>query len=275
VYAAGVHGVYVCGSTGEGMLQPVAERKRVAEAVLGYSPRDKAVIVHVGAACLADAVELGAHAAQRGAAAISSLPPAGPYSFAEVKSYYEALAGSCDAPLLIYFFPGASAAVSTTMQLLELCALPGVVGLKFTDHNLYKLFELKQSGVTVYSGYDEVLSAGLLMGADGGIGTFYNLVPELFVGLYRAARAGEWEQARALQQQINQLIGITMRFPLFAAVKQMLAWSGIGCGEMLPPRRNLGETEAAQLREALEEARLYGNFKPDEHPPNTRLLGLG
>ena len=77
------------------------------------------------------------------------------------------------------------------------------------------------------------------MGANGGIGTFYNLLPELFVEIYEAATAGRWDDARAAQQRVNALIRITLQFPLFPAVKQMLAWSGLDCGACLPPRGRL------------------------------------
>ena len=154
-------------------------------------------------------------------------------------------------PLLIYFMPAGSAAITTIAQILELCALPNIIGLKFTDHDMYKLSLVKESGATVFNGYDEVLCAGLLMGADGGIGSFYNLVPELFVKVYAQAKAGQWVEARTTQRQINELITLTLRFPLFGAIKALLTWSGIECGTVLPPRRNLTEEEALQLRELL------------------------
>lgn len=254
LYDADVHGVYVCGTTGEGLLQTVAQRKTVAECVLRNSPKDRQVMVHVGAACLSEAIELARHAAQHGAASISSLPPAGFYSFAEVAAYYRALAESTDLPLLIYFMPAGGGAISTVTQMLELCALPNVRGLKFTDHDFYKLSLLKESGATVFNGYDEVLCAGLLMGADGGIGSFYNLVPELFVKLYAQTQAGQWAEARATQRRINELITITLRFPMFGAIKTMLGWSGIDCGTVLPPRRNLTADEARELQWQLSQS---------------------
>src|SRR5215510_10698996 len=67
VYAAHVHGVYLCGSTGEGLLQPAAQRKRVAEIAIKNSPPGKHVIVHVGANTTAEAMELAKHAARAGA----------------------------------------------------------------------------------------------------------------------------------------------------------------------------------------------------------------
>ena len=254
LYGAGVEGLYVCGTTGEGVLQTVAERKEVAELVLKVTPAGKQVMVHVGASCLNEAIELARHAADSGAAAVSSLPPAGPYGFEDVRNYYRALAEATDLPLVVYYMPAGGVSFTTIPQILELCAIPNVVGLKFTDHDMYKLSEVKQSGAVIFNGYDEVLCAGLLMGADGGIGSFYNLVPELFLKVYDDARAGQWGAARETQRRINQLITLTLRFPLFGALKTILGWSGIDCGPVRGPRRDLSIEEKLALRRLIEEA---------------------
>jgi len=251
VYQADIDGVYVCGSTGEGLLQPVEQRKRVAEAAIRLSPPGKLVIVHTGAHRTSDAVELTRHAAEAGAAAASSLPPAGAYAFDEVYAYYRALSTAADLPFLVYFFPAFSSAIAGLAQILELCRLPGVIGLKYTDHDLYRMSLVRNTGAVVFSGYDEVLVAGLLMGACGGIGTFYNLIPELFVEVKSLAGEGRWTEARAVQARINELIEITVRYPCFPAVKTILRWSGLDCGRCLAPRRSLTADEERGLREAL------------------------
>jgi N-acetylneuraminate lyase len=250
LYATGIDGVYVCGQTGEGMLQPVEQRKRVAEAAVANSPAGKQVIIHTGAYATADAVELTRHAGRIGATAVSSLPPIGSYSFSEIRRYYESVAGAAEVPFLIYYFPELCPAITSAAQILELAALPNVVGLKFTDFDLYKLSIIRNEGKIIYSGRDEVLAAGLLMGADGGIGTFYNLLPELFVKVYALAKNNCWKEARQAQGEINQEIEMTLRFPALAAVKKMLQWSGIDCGGVLGPRGGLNAEQEAALRKA-------------------------
>jgi N-acetylneuraminate lyase len=259
VYQAGVHGVYLCGSTGEGMLQSIAQRKEVVEVAVKNSPPDKQVIVHVGATTTAGAIELSRHAARAGAHAVSSLPPlVGGYSFAEIKTYYEQLAAACELPLLLYYFPEVSPAIKTADQILELCAIPNVAGLKFTDYDLYTMLRLKRHGATVFYGRDEMLTAGLLFGADGGIGSFYNIIPELFLTLWRETRENRHEAVMATQEKINRFIEITCRYPLFPALKTIFGWMGIDCGPCLAPRRErLTATEEKLLREALQQARLY------------------
>ena len=252
VYEAGCQGVYVCGQTGEGLLLPVAMRQHLAEAAIKGSPKGKLVIIHVGAAHLPDAIQLARHAESIGASAISSLPPAGNYTFAELRRYYQELAGACGLPFLVYYFPALSQAITTLDQILELCELPHVAGLKFTDYDLYKLQQIDRSGKVIFNGRDEVFAAGLLMGADGGIGSFYNLIPDLFVRVYEHARAGQWEEARRAQIQINELIRITLRFPALGALKTMLKWRGFDCGYCLAPHEKLTESEQLRLRELLQ-----------------------
>jgi N-acetylneuraminate lyase len=259
VYAADVHGVYLCGSTGEGMLQSLEQRKLITEVAVKHSPPDKQIIVHVGANTTADAIELARHAGAAGVHAISSLPPlVGGYSFAEIKTFYEQLAAASDLPLLLYYFPEASPAIKSAEQTLELCAIPNVIGLKYTDYDLYTMLRLKQQGATVFYGRDEMLTAGLLFGAEGGIGSFYNVLPQEFMTIWYETRENHHDAALGTQERINEFITITLRYPLFPALKTILGWMGIDCGHCLAPRRErLTETEAATLREDLQRAELY------------------
>ncbi len=256
LYETGVHGVYVCGQTGEGVLQTVSMRQQVAETAIRCSPKDRAVVLHVGATRLKDAIQLARHAEQIGASAVSSLPPAGHYNFAELRGYYAQLAAATSLPLLVYYYPEASRIDITLDQLLDFCTIPNVVGLKFTDFDLYKLHQIRQSGKLIFNGRDEVLAAGLLMGASGGIGTFYNLVPELFLQIYECAQSGKWDHARRAQDQVNELIRITLQFPMLSAVKTMLKWQGFDCGLCLPPRQNLTHEQEQQLRSLIEKSSL-------------------
>lgn len=260
LYRTGVHGIYISGQTGEGLLQSPEQREAVMRTAVANSPRGKTVIAHVGAASTADAIRLARSAGKAGLHAISSLPPIGNYSFAEIKQYYEALAAVSDLPLLIYYFPAVAPAITNADQIKELCRIPNVVGLKFTGHDFFLMSIVKESGATVFSGYDEVLVAGLLMGADGGIGTFYNIVPQLFMEIYRLAQEKKWDEARGCQKKVNSLIEAAVRYPVFPAIKKLLAWSGLDCGECLPPRRRLTPDEETALRDSVGKLDFEGLF---------------
>lgn len=260
LYSFGIDGLYVCGQTGEGLQLSSVQRKRVTETAIKRSPKGKQIIVHVGAMSTSEAVALAQHAEKAGANAVSALPPIGNYSFDEVKAYYSAIAGATSLPLIIYYFPALGPAVRTVDQVLELCSIPGVIGMKYTDSDLFRLSEVRKSGARIYFGTDEMLIAGLIMGATGGIGSFYNVAPELFVEAYRLTTLGRWEEARAIQASINELIGIGLKFPVNPVVKAMLRLQGYDCGVCAPPRRRLTADEEVHLRALLKSSSVSNLF---------------
>jgi N-acetylneuraminate lyase len=251
LYEAGVHGLYVLGQTGEGGQQSLPQRKRVLETAVKSSPAGKHIVVHVGATNTADAIELARHAEGAGAHAVSSLPPLGSYDYPEIRDYYEKLAGSIKLPLLLYHHPD-SCPVITPERALDLCSIPNVLGFKFTDFNLYLLTLLRAQGKVVFNGKDELLIGGLLLGANGGIGSFYNIFPKLFVRLFDLASAGRWQEAAELQKRLNLVIHQLLSFPMLSAVRELLAQSGFACGEALSPRRRLQPAEKQKLRQVAE-----------------------
>jgi N-acetylneuraminate lyase len=212
-----------------------------------------------------DAIELARHAASHGVAAVSSLPPMGPFSFEEIRAYYATLAGATEAPLVLYFYPEIAPNLRAN-QVVELCTLRNVAGVKFTSFELNRIAEMNRAGAFVLNGRDEVLAAGLLMGACGGIGSFYNLTPDLFLEVWRAAQRNDWTKARAVQDRIDELITIVLRFPMIPAIKKLMEWSGVPCGGALAPRRPLTEEEERRLRAAV----LAADFDPSGFPTGAR-----
>jgi N-acetylneuraminate lyase len=233
---AGVDGVYAAGSTGEGMRMSLPDREALVSCLMSHLPRNKKLLVHVGAPRVEDAIRLAEHAAKAGAHAVSSLSPQA--AFSELRNYYRQLAQHSPLPLIVYYFPeGSPGALQKAEELEEICTLPNVPGVKFTDFNLFLLQRITRLGKVVYNGRDEVLAAGLLMGARGGIGSTYNLVPESYVALYRHTLRGEWEKARQLQQQLNELIATLIKYPFLPALKAALATLGFECGPALNGER--------------------------------------
>lgn len=256
VHRAGVDGVYACGSTGEGVLLPEAERRKILEAAVGASPRGKHVIAHVGSWSLAESERLAKHAERHGASAASCIRPPG-VTYPEMLAWYRRLAASTGLPFLAYYIPSGPSESLSVDQLTEICRLPGVAGIKYTDYDLYTLSLLAREGFLLFNGRDEVLAAGLLMGACGGIGSIYNLVPGWFVELNQLALAGRWPEARLLQDRINDLIRVLLRFPFLSALKKVLTWEGIPCGSVVRPRTVLTPAQETQLRKEIDELGIF------------------
>lgn len=258
VYSAGVDGLYMCGTTGEGVLLPSAERQKIVEAATRNSPRDKQVIVHVGARTLDIAEELAKHAERSQASAISCIRAPG-INHEEMLAWYGLLATATHLPFLAYYFPASTGHPLTVDQLMEICEMPGVSGIKYTDYDLYALSLLARAGYRMFNGRDEVLAAGLLMGASGGIGSIYNLVPEWFVDLRKQATAADWLAARAIQDRINDLLRVLLRFPFLPAIKQVLTWEGIDCGGTVGDGPALSPDQQSSLRESIAALQIFAS----------------
>lgn len=229
--AAGFDGTYAAGSTGEGLKLRMDDRKALVETLMGVMPSDKKLFVHVGAPTVAEALELAEHAAKSGAHAVSSLPPQGETH--EVRAYYETLARESALPLILYYFPKiAPLAFPDAQTLIDLCDLPNVLGVKFTDFNLYLLQRLTTRGKLVFNGYDEALGAGLLMGAQGGIGSTYSLMPEVYLEIYAAAQRGDWESVRSWQLRVNAVFDVLFNYPFFPALRAVMKFRGFDLGPM-------------------------------------------
>jgi N-acetylneuraminate lyase len=256
LYAQGVGGLYVTGSTGEGIYLDMGTRKALVELAVRASRGKGPVIVHAGAVPAIQAFELAAHAANCGADAVSSIPPfVGGYSWDEVHAYYSRLCQVSPLPVLAYYIPGFTGQVVPASRLTELLAMEKIIGLKFTDYNLYlmqRIIGRMQPDQIVYNGADEMLALGLSMGAHGGIGTTYNFMPNLILSVSRLCEAGKLAEAIEVQKQINAVIEVLLSYQALAATKQILYWQGLlATPECAAPRAMLDETSRNELRRRL------------------------
>ena len=251
MYNAGANGLYLCGSTGEGLKMQPDARQLVAEVVKSLSPKEKQTLVHVGAGSLEETLDLARRASRLGVTAISSLPLAR-MAATELPGFYRAIAVTSTLPVVAYYFPAHTGYSLTFEQLAQLGRTPGVEGVKFTDYDLYALSRLNDAGLRVLNGRDEILVAGLIMGAVGGIGSLYNVIPGRVVELFRMTSEGRWEEARRLQVRVTRFITMMLSFPLLPAIKQVLAWSGIHCGHTLGNPSVLTAGQQQRLRAELD-----------------------
>lgn len=253
---AGVDGLYVGGASSECFYLSMAERKQLTERALAATAGSAPVIVHVACGATRDALELARHAERAGAAAIASMPP---YffkvSFDEVLGFYRELAGAVGIPVLAYYLPALTGVDFTPAQFDALAAVPNVAGIKFTSSQLNQIVLLKEHRArpVVYNGYDEMLLAGLAMGADGGIGSYYNLVPEVVVALWRAFQRADLESARDCQRKLTQLIHWTLEMGGSSAFKVLMASRGLDCGNRRAPSQRIPEATRRRLFERFEQ----------------------
>ncbi len=258
---AGVHGFWINGGAGEGLLLTIEERRRVAEIVMDHVRDQVPVIVHVGALTTQEAATLARHAETIGAAAVACLPPLyyRPDEIAIV-DHYRQVASATSLPLFAYNIPGATGVALTPELIGRLVAeIPTVRGIKHSSFDLYAFQQMRErtdEDFTLFSGSDEVLLAALSMGGNGAVGSNFNLLPGAFVELYEAFRQGDIGRAQRLQERVNAIIRVLLRFPILPATKSAMRCIGLNCGDCRRPLRTLSAAEEEALRAGLEEAGL-------------------
>mgnify|MGYP001032310515 CR=1 FL=1 len=248
--ARGVEGVYVGGSTGEGMLLSVEERIAVGREAVRAAAGRVPVVAHVGAMTTRDAVVLARAAQRDGVAAISMIPPLYyRYSTAEVTAHYRAVIDAVDLPFIVYNIPQFTGRDVVDGGYEELLALPQVIGIKHTSQNLFGAERLvaRYPDVALINGFDELYLPARMVGATAAIGTTVGLQLELFRSMRAREAAGDVEGARAVQVRVNETVEGMVQEGVFAAVKYLVGKYAVECGPCRRPMPSLDQDGRARL----------------------------
>lgn len=246
----GVEGFYCCGSSGEGLLLDLYERKAIVETVIAAASGRAPVIAHVGTIRTADAVALARAAEDSGADAVSLIPPYY-YRFTteEVLGYYNDVLAQTGLPVVIYNIPQ-----FTQIQFDKVVAGPlldqdRVLGVKHTAHDLYSLERMCAAypEKVFFNGFDEIYLSSLSAGARATIGTTVNVQPELFLEVRRLFQAGDVAAARIVQEQINDTVEALVAQGVFQSAKYLAGVGRVNTGNLRAPFRALDASQRVEL----------------------------
>lgn len=258
---SGMSGVFVCGTTGESHSLTTQERKEIlAEWVKTAQGRFK-VIAHVGSNSMHEAMELAAHAQQVGADAVGAMAPCffKPATVRDLVAFFAPIAASAaELPFYYYNMPSMTGVCLSVPEFLVegKKVIPNLVGTKFTHNNLMEMGEclaLNNGAFEVLHGYDEILIAGLAFGAVGGVGSTYNYLPKVYLGIIEAMKKGDMETARQLQQQSIEVVKVIIKYGGgVRGGKAIMNLIGIECGQCRLPITPFSDEEYTSLKEDLE-----------------------
>ncbi|MCS7180454.1 MAG: dihydrodipicolinate synthase family protein, partial [bacterium] len=230
----GLDGLYVCGSTGEFPLMSVEERKKVAEIVKDEVGNKIKIIVHIGSLSTKNSIELAKHSEKIKVDAISSIPPFYySFSFEEIYNYYKRVASSVSLPFLFYYIPQTTGIFLKNEQILKLGEIDNIIGLKYTYTDFYLLQDLliKMKGQWIaFSGPDELFLPALTMGVVGCIGSTQNILPEIFIEIYKSFKNGDIEKAGKLQKRVTEAVNLLHKYGGITSRKIALKFRGIDAG---------------------------------------------
>lgn len=263
--AAGVHGIFVFGTNGEGYILSEEEKnaivKTTVEAVHGRVP------VYAGTGCIStrDTIRVSKQAKELGADVLSIITP----SFAaasqdELLRHYETIAKEVDMPILLYNIPartGNALAPATVQKLAQVANIVGAKDSSGNFDNILQYIEKTRGGdkpFTVLSGNDSLILWTLLAGGRGGIAGCANVFPHTMVQIYEAFMAGDLAAARKAQDSIRPFRDVFRYGNPNTIVKMAVRELGYPVGACRAPFNGLSGEGLNALRAALAVCRENG-----------------
>ena len=261
-----VAGLFVCGTTGEGMTLGLGERMEVARRAVQLTNRRAPVLVHAGCPSTAESVRLAEHASECGADGIVVVAPYFyPYDRLSLIEHYQAVAQAAQGrPVYLYHLPSYTGnAINVEILAAVRLVCPNVCGLKFSDSDLAQMQELQRTvsgNFNLLSGDDSLVLPGLALGTDGCVSGKSSVFPEMLQAIVLAFREGHLEAARRAQALLITLGDRLDQWPSMelACYKYALLRRGIDIGGMRRPHRPLSKTEREHLDQDFTELRARG-----------------
>ena len=240
-----VNGLYITGSTGETFLMSQEEKKQAIEIIVEEVNGRIPVIAHIGSIGTKITTELGQYAEKVGVDALSALPPFY-YGFSndEIFNYYKDISNSTNLPITVYNISHAN--LMDLDMLKRLASIKNVKGVKYTAPTHFNFSKIKKEigeSFKIYSGMDEMALSGLISGADGIIGSFYNLMPELFVEIYKQVKNNNINEAKKIQEKINIIILFALKKSGYPFIKMGLKWLNVDSGYVRRPFNSIIDSE--------------------------------
>ena len=249
----GADGFYLTGSTGACFTMNAEERNSVVKTVVQKVNGRVPVIVHVGDIGTKKSIELAKYAYEAGAVAISSVPPFDwKFSKEDIYRYYKDIAEATPLPMVVYNIQ--LAGLMDMDLILRLTDLPHVQGLKYTARSHDEMGYLKEKlgkDFMIYSGCDEMAFSGLCAGADGIIGSFYNLFPDLYKKILKKVQESDIQGGMKLQKIADEVIFAALKYDFPSVLHGMMQWRGLEAGYSRRPFYTYKAEELSALKEEL------------------------
>lgn len=273
ILAGGVQGLFLLGTTGEGPHISYDVRHelvaRTCQLVAGRVP----VLVGITDTVLSESLRLAQAAAAAGADAVVAAPP---YYFSasqrELIAYYHLLADRQPLPLYLYNMPSHTKVSLEVATVQAIARHPQVAGLKDSSANMVYFQSLshamrERADFALFVGPEEITAQAVLLGAHGGVNGGANLFPELYVALYRAATARNFNLLPDLQSRV---LDISARLYTIGAgnmtylksVKAALAVMGICSDHMAAPHHRFRGEDREKVKSLLAEMKVQAQNTP-------------
>ncbi|ABR46464.1 dihydrodipicolinate synthase [Alkaliphilus metalliredigens QYMF] len=206
---AGVHGLFCLGTNGEFYILNQEEKLKVMEIVIHENAGRLPVFVGTGAIGTKETVQLSQKAQELGADVLSVITPYfAAASQNEIYEHFKTVANSVDIPILPYNIPMRTGANINVDTLKRLSQIPNITGVKDSSgnfDNILQYIESTDDSFAVLSGNDSLVLWTLQAGGKGAICGIANLFPHTMASIYELWKAGEFAEAKKVQDSIREI----------------------------------------------------------------------
>jgi 4-hydroxy-tetrahydrodipicolinate synthase len=257
VISAGVHGLFVLGTTGEGPSLSYRVRREVIQQTCRINAGRVPILVNITDTALTEALGLACYAHDTGAqAVVYSGPFYFPLSQAELLQHVQTVASLSPLPVFLYNMPSHTGITFEVPTVKSLAQHPNIAGLKDSSGDLM-YFQSAIEAVkdrrdfALLMGPEELLANALLEGAHGGVSGGANLFPSLYVKLYEAAIADSADEMMRLHRIVLEVRNRIYSAGYLKSLKCALSLQGVCSGGMAEPLRECDENERNAIAENL------------------------
>ena len=256
-----IHGLFPCGTYGNGAMMSISERQRVAEIIIDQTKGQVPVIVHVGTADTVNTIKLARHAEAIGAQAVAAITPYyNKYSEDALFLHYQRLINAVNIPVFLYNNPGAAGYAASSNLLVRL-AKKGLGGVKDSTFDIINYYHSRIAlqefpEVNLIIGTEEMFVAAFDAGAQAVICGIGNVYPELMRELYDAYLAGNRENLMQLQEKALRVKQITNYGPTIPTCHAIFKLRGIDAGYPRLPYTCISTETEKLVKEALQKTGL-------------------
>jgi N-acetylneuraminate lyase len=243
-----IAGVFVNGSTGEGLSLTVEERIQTAQRWIEHNDKDFKVIIHVGSASVVESEILASHAEDISAWGIGMQAPCffKPQNVSDLVDVCKSVwTNAKSLPFYYYHIPVLTGSNFLMKDFLHQAdkQFPELAGIKFTCENLmdYQMCKIQfEDKYDMLFGKDEFLLSALCIGAKGAVGSTYNYIARLFIDMYEAFVNGDMKKAQSIQEITVQIIDIIIvSGNAMSCGKSLMKIHGLNLGPCRKPLRTL------------------------------------
>jgi 1-pyrroline-4-hydroxy-2-carboxylate deaminase len=248
---AGIHGLIMLGTVGENCSLEYSEKLEVLRATVDHVAGRIPVLSGVAECTTARASKFAADAQRIGVTGLMVLPAMVYKSDPrETLAHYRSVARASDLPIMVYNNPVSYGVDITPEMFLDLADEPRLVAIKESSENVRRITDIKNAcgdRYILFCGVDDLVLESLLLGATGWVSGLVNAFPAENRLLWDLARAGRWDEARAVYRWYTPLLHLDTHLKLVQYIKLAQQECGLGSEMVRAPRLTLEGEERGRI----------------------------